>query len=301
MAVPDFQSLLLPALEVLADGAEHASRDLRGVVAEKLSLSAADLSELLPSGTQPTFHNRIHWALWYLQRCGLTQRTRRGVHRITDKGRTVLAAKPDRIDLSQFPEWRELRGRGSDEQPAIVGDPTEAPARETPEALIERAYSEHRGAVVDDLLARLRAVSPRRFEQIVVKLLVAMGYGGSFADAAQAIGKPGDEGIDGRIKEDRLGLDVVYVQAKRWGATVGRPEIQKFAGSLQGARAKKGIFITTSEFSREAEEYVERIDTKIVLIDGETLCRYLFEFGVGVRTDQTYSVKSIEGDFFDEE
>jgi restriction system protein len=172
---------------------------------------------------------------------------------------------------------------------------------ETPDALLARAYAEHRDALEDDLLQRLLAVSPSRFESIVIELLVAMGYGGSFADAAQRIGRTGDGGIDGIIKEDRLGLDAVYVQAKRWQANVGRPEIQKFAGSLQGVRAKKGIFITTSDFSRDAVDYVERIDTRIVLVDGGTLARYLFEFSVGVRNEQVYAVKRLDEDFFEDD
>lgn len=306
MAVPDFQTLMLPALQVFADGAEHASEEVRRRVAASLRLPESDLEELLPSGTQPAFQNRIHWALWYLRRCGLLVSTRRGVQRITDRGRGVLAKKPARVDLkllSQFPEYAAMRGgRGADagERPS-EGDATIAATLETPDALLARAWKEHRKALEDDLLQRLLAVSPRRFEAIVIELLVAMGYGGSFADAAQRIGRSGDGGIDGIIKEDRLGLDTVYVQAKRWQNTVGRPEIQKFAGSLQGVRAKKGVFITTSEFSSEARDFARVIDSRIVLIDGLTLVGYLFEFDQGVRKQVEYAVKRVDEEFFDDE
>jgi restriction system protein len=310
MPVPDFQTLMLPVLEVFADGEDHTSREVRDRVAEKLRISDADLAELLPSGTQPAFHNRIHWALWYLQRCGLTQRPRRGVHRITERGCEVLTKKPARIDLkflAQFPEFRALKKVRSSESSSesADADPLRVPiggaTLETPDALLARAYAEHREALEDDILERLLNVSPRRFESIVIELLVAMGYGGSFADAAQRIGRSGDGGIDGIIKEDRLGLDAVYVQAKRWQGNVGRPEIQKFAGSLQGVRAKKGIFITTSDFSRDAVDYAERIETRIVLVDGSTLARYLFEFGVGVRDEHLYAVKRLDEDFFEDD
>jgi restriction system protein len=214
--------------------------------------------------------------------------------------------------LAQFPEFRSLNRKApkanessSEVEPLVGADaspvPMAASTLETPDALLARAYAEHRETLEDDLLQRLLAVNPLRFESIVIELLVAMGYGGSFVDAAQRIGRTGDGGIDGIIKEDRLGLDAVYVQAKRWQANVGRPEIQKFAGSLQGARAKKGIFITTSDFSRDALDYVERIETRIVLVDGGTLARYLFEFGVGVRDEQVYAVKRLDEDFFEDD
>ena len=306
--VPDFQTLMLPALEALVDGAEHTSSQVRERVAAKLKLTEDDLGELLPSGTQPAFNNRIHWALWYLQRCKVTERVRRGVQRITDRGRQALAKKPARIDLkflSQYPEFKSLN-RASGGTIDTSPDPSSSDrgatsSLETPDARVARAWDEHRAALEDEVLQRLLNVSPRRFEAIVIELLVAMGYGGSFADAAQRIGRSGDGGIDGIIKEDRLGLDAVYVQAKRWQNSVGRPDIQKFAGSLQGFRAKKGVFITTSEFSREAVDFADRIDTRVVLVDGATLARYLFEFNVGVRVQQTYTVKRLDEEFFEDD
>lgn len=305
MAVPDFQTLMLPVMEILADGVEHTSGDVRQNLASRLSLTDTDLAELLPSGTQPVFHNRSHWALWYLQKAGLIERLRRGVHRITDRGREVLKTKPKRIDLQlldKFPEIRALRQRSTDQGDAVEEAPAD-PNADTPEAMLAKAYEQHRRAVEADILGRLHQVSPSRFEAIVIEVLVGMGYGGSIADAAQRIGRSGDGGLDGVIKEDPLGLDVVYVQAKRWEGSVGRPEIQKFAGSLQGARARKGIFIATSRFSREAIDYVDRIETRIVLIDGGTLARLMFDHGVGltVAKEQTYAVKQIDDTFYDDE
>lgn len=304
MAVPDYQSLMLPALRVFADGDDHSSEDVRSTIAKELKLTSSELDELLPSGTQPLFHNRVHWALWYLQKAGLTERVRRGTHRIAARGREILASNPKRIDLrllDQFPEIRELRRRDNGAREGRE-EPVAAENVETPEAMLARAYAVHRRAIEDDVIARLHAVSPSRFEAIVIELLVAMGYGGSFSEAAERIGRSGDGGLDGVIKEDRLGLDVVCVQAKRWKDTVGRPSIQAFAGSLQGARARKGIFITTSKFSKEALEYAERIDTRIVLIDGITLARFMFEHDVGVNTakEHVYAVKRIDEAFFEE-
>lgn len=305
--VPDYQTLMLPTLERFADGNEHDGADIRAHITTQFALTDADLAEMLPSGTQRFFVDRVHWALWYLQRSGLTVRSRRGVHRITDRGRELLAKKPTRIDaavLAQYPEYRALRGTPGARMPR---SPQPVAKRtflvETPDALLERAYAQHRTALEEDLLERLKAVTPLRFEAIVIELLVAMGYGGSFAEAAQRIGRTGDGGLDGIIKEDRLGLDVICVQAKRWKGTVGRPDVQAFAGSLQGVRARKGIFITTSSFSKEAVTYVNRIDTRIVLMDGPMLAKLLFEHDTGVTAskEQVYSVKRIDGDFFEED
>ena len=305
MSIPDFQSLMLPVLRVFADGDERSSEDVRTIIAKELKLTPTDLEELLPSGKQPLFHNRVHWALWYLQKAGLTERVRRGVHKIATRGRDILSTKPKRIDLQlldQFPEIRELRKRDRGEADEVE-EPVAAANVETPEAMLERAYAMHRRAVEDDVVTRLHAVSPTRFEAIVIELLVAMGYGGSFAEAAQRIGRSGDGGLDGIIKEDRLGLDVVCVQAKRWKDTVERPAIQAFAGSLQGARARKGVFITTSKFSKGAIEYADRIDTRIVLIDGASLARFMFEHDVGVNgaKEHVYAVKRIDEVFFEDE
>jgi restriction system protein len=227
---------------------------------------------------------------------------RRGVFTITDRGKSVLAQNPPKIDLKlleQFPEFLVFKAKSKTVAEGEHPEPTRSVAIETPLESLESAYVKILGDVKVELLDRLKAEAPAVFERIVIELLVKMGYGGSRADAAQAIGKAGDEGLDGLIKEDRLGLDIIYVQAKRWAATVGRPEIQKFAGALHGQHATKGIFITTSDFSRDANDYVSKIGNKIVLIDGSRLAELMVEFGVAVATDATYTVKRFDNDFFE--
>jgi len=270
--VPDFQTIMLPLLRNAADGKERTSAVAREELAKEFSLSEDERNELLPSGRQARFANRCAWATHYLQQAGLLRAVRRGVHQITDRGRDVLKKNPQRIDirfLDQFPEFLEFRSKKTDEEDSkpteVSAGPVEA---DTPEEAMESAHSRMRMSLASDLLARVRAGSPRFFEGLVVELLIQMGYGGSRRDAGQAIGRSGDEGIDGVISEDRLGLDIVYIQAKRWEGTVGRPEIQKFVGALHGKRAKKGVFITTGSFSADAVTYVETIDPKVVLIDG---------------------------------
>lgn len=307
MLAPDFFDLMLPALQVFEEGREHSPREIRVAVAVKLNLSDDVLAERLGHGDQGTYESALNYALFQLRRAGLTEQVRHGVHRITERGRQLLATKPEHFNvalLESSPEYREILKRfqartGASPLAAQVTNDGERPVvLEPPESLLARVWEEHRRTVEDELLQRLLNISPRRFESLVIELLVAMGYGGSFADAAQRIGRTGDEGIDGVIKEDRLGLDAVYVQAKRWRDTVGRPEIQKFAGSMQGVRARKGVFITTSSFSREAREYADRIDVRLVLIDGNALARLLFEYEVGVKSESVYPVKRIDDEFF---
>jgi restriction system protein len=306
MPIPDYQTLMLPLLQVAADGQEHAMRDVIERLATDYHLTDAERSELLPSGQQPTFDNRVHWARSYLKQAGLLESPRRGYFRITQRGREVLGRSPTRIDvnfLSQFPEFLQFRARrGTAERPVPQAGVTPIPQRsDTPEEAVEAAYRELRDALARELLQQVKSCSPAFFERLVVKLLVKMGYGGTLKDAGQAIGRSGDGGIDGIIKEDRLGLDIVYVQAKRWDTSVGRPEIQKFAGALQGQRARKGIFITTSEFSREAEEFTRTIDSKIILIDGAELAQLMIDYNVGVTAFATYELKKIDADFFAED
>lgn len=302
MPIPDFQSLMLPLLRRLGDGAEHSLRDLITQLAEEFALTDAERKELLPSGQQPVFDNRVGWARTYMKKAGLLESPRRGWVRITPRGLDVLKEQPERIDiafLERFEEFRAFRAlrktTGPTDQALATGD------EPSPEESLARAYETLKQGVLAELLDQVRQASPAFFERLVVELLVRMGYGGSFQEAARAVGRSGDEGIDGIIKEDRLGLDVLYIQAKRWVQPVSRPEIQKFAGALQGHRARKGVFITTSSFSNEAREYVERIDSKIVLIDGERLAELMFEHNVGVSTVGTYSVKKVDNDFFLEE
>ena len=302
MPIPDYQSLMLPLLRLLEDGEEHNMRGAINALAEQFHLSDAERKTLLPSGQQPVFDNRVGWARTYLKKAGLLESPRRGWMRITARGREVLAQGLSHIDvrfLEQFEEFRDFRSRrnmaaSADETAAETGS-------ETPQELLAQAYENLKQTVLAELLEQVKRASPAFFERLVVDLLVRMGYGGSFQEAAQAIGGSGDEGIDGIINEDRLGLDVIYIQAKRWEQPVGRPEIQKFAGALQGHRAHKGVFITTSAFTKEAREYVERIDSKIVLIDGERLAELMFEHNVGVSTVVTYPVKKVDNDFFAEE
>jgi restriction system protein len=302
MAIPDYQTCMLPFLRYLADGMEHTLRDAEESLAGHFGLSSAERAELLPSGQQGIFKNRIGWARTYLKKAGLVESPRRGVFKVTARGLRALDAKPPRIDvrfLEQFPEFIEFREVSRPD--AANAAPAEAqPSRKTPEEAIELAHQSLRGQLAQELLARVLACSATFFEQLVVELLVKMGYGGSRRDAGERIGQTGDGGIDGIIKEDRLGLDAIYLQAKRWQGSVGRPEIQKFVGALQGQRARKGVFITTSSYTADATDYASRIDTKVVLIDGKQLCGLMIDFDVGVSAAASYVVKRIDSDYFEE-
>jgi restriction system protein len=305
MAIPDYQTVMLPLLRFAADGQEHSKQESVEALAAEFGLSDADRRELLPSGRQATFDNRVAWATTYLKKAGLLAATRRAHFRITDRGREVLAEKPVRVNvklLDRFPEFVEFRTRrneeGQPEAPAAMNLPASA---QTPEEEIEAAYQRIRNDLADEVLQQIMSCSPSFFERLVVDLLVRMGYGGTRKDAGQAVGKSGDGGIDGIIKEDRLGLDVIYLQAKRWEGTVGRPEIQKFVGALQGQRAHRGVFITTSSFTKEAVHYTSMIENKMVLIDGEMLAQLMIDHGVGVSSVASYEIKRVDTDYFSEE
>lgn len=308
MPVPDFQSLMLPVLRTTAGG-EIDSADLRNQVAKDLELTETDLGEMLPSGRQTTFTNRVAWANVFLQRAGLVEKVRRGTYRITENGRKVLSDGPARIDmrfLERFPTyvaWRhpEASGHLDEVQKADLGAAS-SNGSATPEEQIDRNHRELTAALESELLDRVREMSPAFFEALIVDLLVAMGYGGGRAEMGKAVGRPGDGGIDGTIREDALGLDVVYMQAKRYGqgSAVGRPELQNFAGSLDGVRATKGIFISTSTFTASAREFVDRIAKRIILIDGPELARLMVEYKVGVRVRALYEIKKIDEDYFTE-
>jgi restriction system protein len=303
MAVPDFQTLMLPIMEFAADGQEHSLREAREYLAKRLGVTEEEREELLPSGRQAVFDNRVAWAKTYLQQAGLLNSIRRGYFRITERGRQVLAEKPERIGiklLDRFPEFVEFH-RSASRQEKSVEELVESQEKITPEEMLESAHQQIRNDLAGDLLKRIKAAPPAFFERLVVELLVKMGYGGSRREAGKAIGKSGDEGIDGIINEDRLGLDTIYIQAKRWEGTVGRPEIQRFVGALQGKRARKGVFLTTGYFSAEAHDYVSRIDTKVVLIDGQELTGLMIDFGLGVTTTATYEIKRVDSDYFGEE
>ncbi len=295
---------MLPLLRFVADGKEHALKEAVAVLAVKFQLTDAEKNEYLPSGQQTVFQNRVAWARTYMKKAGLLSSPRRGFLAITDRGRSVIEEKPGAIDvnfLERFPEFVEFKAlrHTKDESPADGAGASSVDAGKTPHEALESAYDRLRSELAAEILATIKTSDPTLFEEIVVDLLVKMGYGGSRKDAGQAVGRRGDEGIDGIIKEDRLGLDIIYIQAKRWDATIGRPEIQKFAGALDGQRARKGIFITTSEFSREAEDYVSRIGKKIILIDGQTMARLMIDFGVGVTSVSTYEIKKLDSDYFE--
>jgi restriction system protein len=256
MPIPDYQTLMRPLLDVLSDGVERSNGDLRSAIAERFRLTDEDLRELVPSGQKPLFNDRLSWATSYLTQASALTRVRRGVYKISQRGLRLLRENPERVDVSvldQFSEFQAFRARaaagsGSSKK---TGKPSEDES--TPEESLETAFHRLRTTIEADLLQQVKAASPTFFERLVVELLVAMGYGGTLKDAGRAVGRSGDGGIDGIIKEDRLGLEVIHIQAKRWDdKTVGRPDVQSFAGSLDGVRAKKGIFITTSSFSADA-------------------------------------------------
>ena len=306
MPIPDYQTAMLPLLTITADNKEHTIAEAAEQIAQQFNLSEAERGEMLPSGGQLKLFNRVGWARTYMAKAGLLETVVRGKFRITPRGISLLKTNPKKIDLtvlSQYPEFIQFRERVpvSKTNHSSVADSDLANSQQTPQEVLESSYQALHGQLAEDLLERISKSSPRFFEKLVVDLLLAMGYGGSRSDAGQAIGKTGDDGLDGIIKEDRLGLDAVYVQAKRWKGTVGRPEVQSFAGSLEGHRARKGVFITTSQFSGEAREYVNRIEKKIILIDGEMLANLSIEFGIGVAPVTSYRVQRVDLDYFEDE
>jgi restriction system protein len=299
MAIPDFQSLMRPLLEAHTDGKEHINRDLISQLADRFELTEEERREMLPSGGARLFDNRVGWAKTHVIKAGLLLAPRRAISKITPKGINALQTYPDRIDLKvlqDFEDYREFRA--TRRLPEEMDAEHSEPPSKTPEELLDFAYLQVRKQVELDLLEQIKNNPPLFLEKVVVDLIVKMGYGGSRKDAGEAIGKSGDEGIDGIIKEDPLGLDIIYLQAKRWEGVVGRPEIQKFAGALQGQRARKGIFITTSSFTNDALDYVSKIETKIILIDGKMLAKLMFDYGIGVASASSYEVKRIDSDYF---
>ena len=301
MGIPDYQTIMLPLLREISDGREHPLQAVIEALAKTFNVSDTDRKELLPSGGQFIFHNRVGWARTYLKKAGLLSTPKRGVMQITERGMQVLKDHPRRIDnkiLRDFPEFLEFQGAKEE----TSTEPAPNPEQLDPQESIEAGYQQIRKELSGELLSRIKSCSPSFFERLVVELLLRMGYGGSKREFAQVIGKPGDEGIDGVIKEDKLGLGAIYLQAKRWGdGQVGSKEIQAFVGALQMKKAHKGVFITTSDFSKPARDCVERIHDKVILINGETLAGLLIDYGVGVSTIETYDVKKIDSDYFSEE
>jgi len=302
--IPDYQSLMLPLLRLVSDRQEYKYRDIIEKLATEFKVTDEERKELLASGNQAIFDNRVGWAKTYLKKAGLLDSPKRATFVITDLGLETLKKNPDRIDakyLRQFPAFLEFQHAGhTDNEEETI---TLEPAEQTPEENLDKAYQRIRKSLASELLNKVVELSPTFFERLVVELLVKMGYGGSIKDAGKAIGKSGDEGIDGTIKEDKLGLDIIYIQAKWWkrGNVVGRPELHKFVGALAGQGAKKGIFITTSSFTKEASDYTPKNETKIVLIDGEQLAQLMIDYNLGCTTQQIYELKKIDSDYFGEE
>lgn len=304
MSIPDFQSLMLPLMKFANDGQEHKLRDAIDYLANLFKLTDQEQQELLPSGKEPIFKNRVGWSRTHLKKAGLLDYPNRACFKITSRGKELLETQPTGINMSllkQYPEYLEFIGSTApNDSISKPANQTDLADQETPEETLEYAYQRIRKTLAQEVLDKVKTCSPSFFERLVVELLVKMGYGGSIKDAGRVIGKTGDEGIDGVIKEDRLGLDVIYVQAKRWNDTVGRPEIQKFVGALAGQGAEKGIFITTSKFSPQATDFVPRNNTKIVLIDGEQLAQYMIDFNLGVSIVSEYQIKKIDSDYFED-
>jgi restriction system protein len=305
MAIPDYQTVMLPLLNTVSDGKPHRIRDMFRPVCEHFDLTDEERQRLLPSGKMTVIRNRVHWAKLYLVRAGLLEVPERGVILISSRGQELLASNPKRVDnaiLKQYAEFvafTQLKSERSEQSSAREEVSVEQTV--TPDEALEDAFGVLQESLADEVLGQIRAVTPGFFEKLVVDLLVGMGYGGAADGSGTVVGKSGDGGIDGIIKEDRLGLGLIYVQAKRQKDNVGRPKIQEFAGALQGRRATKGVFITTSSFTREAREYIKSIDCNIVLIDGVTLAELMIESNVGVSTVETYLKKRIDTDYFAEE
>ena len=301
--IPDFQTIMLPLLKSIQDGREYSTAKIIETLAKEFNLTEEELNQFLPSGTQKTFHNRVYWAKAHLKMAGLTENKKRGVFKITDEGKKLLVQKPTIVNLKllkQIPAYVDWLDKSKEENNKEELEVCVESEIETPEEIIEKNFLKIRKSLALELLSKVQSSTPAFFENLVVELLVKMGYGGSIKDAGKAIGKSGDEGIDGIIKEDKLGLDVIYIQAKRWNNVVGRPEIQKFVGALAGQGAKKGIFITTAKFTKEARDYQPKNETKIVLIDGEQLADFMIDYDLAVSQKDKYVIKQIDYDYFDE-
>jgi len=304
--IPDYQSLMLPILRLVSDGREYKFRDIIEQMAIEFNVTNEERKKLLESGSQAIFDNRVGWAKTYLKKAGLLDSPKRATFVITEIGQETLKLNPARIDakyLRQIPSFLEFQHAGRVDNETETESTVEESNEQTPEESLDNAYQRIRKSLALELLNRVVELSPTFFERLVVELLVKMGYGGSIKDAGKAIGKSGDEGIDGTIKEDKLGLDIIYIQAKRWrsGNVVGRPELHKFVGALAGQGAKKGIFITTTHFTKEAIDYTPKNETKIVLIDGEQLAQLMIDYNLGCTTQQIYELKKIDSDYFGEE
>ena len=304
MAIPTYEECMLPLMKIAEDGKEHLFREATDALINQFNLTEKEKQELLPSGSAFVINNRIGWARTYLTKAGLLLKTKRGYFRISEEGKKLLQKKPAFINTKMLKEYDAFNEfQTTKETDNSENNKTEHNIQQsiTPHELLESGYLSIKNELADELLSTIKNISPSKFEKLVIDLLVKMGYGGSIKEAATVVGKSGDEGIDGIIKEDKLGLDVIYIQAKKWDSgTIGRPEIQKFAGALLGKKAKKGIFITTSTFTNEAKKYVTDIDAKIILLDGKQLTELMIENNLGVSTQDVYTIKRIDSDYFEE-
>ena len=300
MAVPGFQTWFTPFLKALSDGQVHLIADLYQELADQMKLTPEDKRELLPSGKQQIYKNRIGWARTYLGKAGLLEVPNRGECRITSEGLSVLSKSQEDIDVKYLKRYPTFVSFHQVSKTSTQEDTSNSESIASPDETLEMAYLELRNALRQEVLDKVKKSPPEFFESLVIELLVRMGYGGSQEDAGKTLGRSGDGGIDGKIKEDRLGLDFICVQAKRWESNVGRPIVQAFAGSLDGFRARKGVLITTSGFTKEAIEYVSKIGKSIVLIDGEELTRLMFEYDLGVTPVKHYVLKKLDHDYFEE-
>lgn len=310
MPIPDYETLMLPLLQYANDQREHRIREIVKSLAAKFGLTEEEQKQLLPSGGTFVFHSRVGWASTYLKKAGLIESVSKGIIKITPRGLHLLNQNLEKINgevLRQFPEFVEFQKPKREKiydlsnQSSDTSKQIDEPTEKTPEENLESSYQTIRNNLAAEILEKVKSCSPAFFERLVVELLVKMGYGGTLLDAGRAIGRSGDGGIDGIIKEDRLGLDVIYLQAKRWEGNVSRPEVQKFAGALQGQRARKGVFITTSDFTKEARDYVAFIESKIILIGGDELAQLMIDYNVGVSNAAIYEIKKIDSDYFTEE
>ena len=303
MPIPDYQKIMLPLLQLTQTGERISIRQAVGKIAQEFGLSEMEVNQRLPSGNQRVFDNRVCWARTYLKKAGLLSSPQRGIIEITPEGKKVLLSSPSEITvtcLKKFPTFREFYSPQDPPLPDVTARENNNTSSSTPEEAVESSYLSLKNQLIEDIREKIAACSPAFFERMVVDILIGMGYGGSRKDAGQAIGQVGDEGIDGIINEDRLGLDVIYIQAKRWKGKIGRPEVQKFSGALQGKRAKKGVFITTSDFTTEAREFVTNIEAKIILLSGAQVAELLWENNIGITTSISYEVKKMDFDYFTE-
>jgi restriction system protein len=304
--IPDFQTIMLPFLETISDKKEYDIHEIIDRISKYFNLTNEEKEERLESSNQPIINNRVNWTKTYLKKSGLVTQPRRAVVQITDLGIEVLAKTPEKINikylkkLPKFQEWQNTFSKSNKIAELETNETEISNEIKTPEELLEYAYLKLKHETEIEILDKVKSSSPLFFERLVIDLLIKMGYGGSRKDAGQAIGKSGDGGIDGIIKEDKLGLDIIYIQAKKWENTVPIKEVRDFAGALMGKRAKKGIFITTADFNKNAFEYVNSIEHKIILIDGKRLAELMFEHNLAITTINVFEQKRIDNDYFDE-